>query len=136
FMPKQNVEETTFNQQTFKRGLGSLLAWFVGVGAGIVGAGGSFLLVPTMLVILKIPTRMTIASSLAITFLSSIGTTTSNVVAGQVTRPPAIIIVVATLIATPLVAKPCKIIDTTYIQWILAILVSGTAVEVLMDILV
>src|SRR5699024_10721557 len=136
FMTKQNVEETTFNQQIFKRGLGSLLAWFAGVGAGIVGAGGSFLLVPLMLVILKIPTRMTIASSLAITFISSIGTSASKVVTGQVTWLPSIIMVVASLIASPLGAKTGKNINTTYLQWILAILILGTAVKVWMDILV
>src|SRR5699024_740957 len=133
---KQNVEETTFNQQTFKRGLGSLLTGFVGVGAGIVGAGGSFLLLPIMLVILKIPSSMTIASSLAITFISSIGTSASKVVTGQVPWLSAIIMVVASLIASPLGAKTGKNINTTYLQWILAILILGTAVKVWMDILV
>src|SRR5699024_8788688 len=117
FIPKQNVEETSFNQQTFNRGLGYLLDWFIGLGALFVGAGGSFLLVPIMLVILKIPTRMTIASSLAITFISSIGTSASKVVTGQVTWLPAIIMVVASLIASPLGAKTGKNINTTYLQW-------------------
>src|SRR5699024_4590118 len=136
FMPKQNTEETVFHQQNFKRGLGSFLAWFVGVGAGIVGAGGSFLLVPIMLVILKIPTRMTIASSLAITFISSIGTSASKVATGQVTWVPAIIMVIASLIASPLGAKTGKNMNTKYLQWILAILILGTAIKVWMDILV
>ncbi|MED4965347.1 hypothetical protein P9744_14805, partial [Heyndrickxia coagulans] len=36
--------------------------WVHYIGSGIVGAAGAFLLVPIMLVVLKTPTRMTIAS--------------------------------------------------------------------------
>lgn len=43
-------------------------AFIVGGIAGIVGAGGAFILIPIMLTVLKIPTRITIASSLAIVF--------------------------------------------------------------------
>src|SRR5699024_12709221 len=74
-------------------------------------------------------------SSLAITFISSIGTSASKVVTGQVTWLPAIIMVVARLIASPLGAKKGKNINTTYLQWILDILILGTAVNVWMDIL-
>ena len=52
-----------------------MLAFIVGASSGIVGAGGAFILVPIMLVILKLPTHMTIATSLAITFISSISIT-------------------------------------------------------------
>jgi len=39
-----------------------LVLWVHYIGSGIVGAAGAFLLVPIMLVVLKTPTRMTIAS--------------------------------------------------------------------------
>lgn len=55
----------------FNKWLVAGLAFIVGIGAGIVGAAGAFILVPIMLVVLKVPTRMTIATSLAITFISS-----------------------------------------------------------------
>src|SRR5690606_25961892 len=75
FIPKKNVDDVPFDQVTFNKWLAAVLSFIVGIGAGIVGAAGAFLLVPIMLVVLKIPTRMTIASSLAITFISSIGST-------------------------------------------------------------
>ena len=56
-----------------------LVGVYVGGASGIIGAGGSFLLVPIMLVILKLPIRMTIATSIAVTFISSIGITTGKV---------------------------------------------------------
>src|SRR5690625_1188784 len=70
FLPKSNDDgQTDMSQITFNKPLAALLALIVGVAAGIVGAAGAFILVPIMIVVLKIPTRMTIASSLAITFI-------------------------------------------------------------------
>ena len=90
------------DQVKFNKWLAAALALVVGIGAGIVGAAGAFLLVPIMLVVLKIPTRMTIATSLAITFISSIGSTVGKLTTGQVDYIPALIMVVASLIASPL----------------------------------
>ena len=72
-VPKKRIDDTPLDQVKFNKWLAAILSFVVGIGAGIVGAGGAFLLVPIMLVVLKIPTRMTIASSLAITLISSIG---------------------------------------------------------------
>ena len=73
FVPKKGIDDIPLDQVEFNKWLAASLAFIVGIGAGIVGAAGAFLLVPIMLVVLKIPTDMTIASSLAITFISSIG---------------------------------------------------------------
>lgn len=136
FMPKKGIDHTPFDILNFNRWLAAMLALIVGVSAGIVGAGGAFLLVPIMLVVLKIPTRITIASSLAITFISSIGATTSKVITGQVLFLPAVIMIVASLIASPLGAKVGKKVNTKHLQWILAVLILGTAIKIWMDILI
>ena len=74
FVPKRNNgDEVKYNKW-----LASLLAFIVGGASGIIGAGGSFLLVPIMLVILKLLIRTTIATSIAITFISSVGITTEK----------------------------------------------------------
>lgn len=75
FFPKEQNETIAYEDVTFHKSLAVALATVVGLTAGIVGAAGGFILVPIMLVVMKIPTRMTVASSLAITFISSIGTT-------------------------------------------------------------
>ena len=111
------------------------LALIVGIGSGIVGAAGAFLLVPIMLVVLKIPTRMTIASSLAITFLSSIGATVGKITTGQVEFLPSVIMIIASLIASPLGAMAGKKINTKILQVILALLILATAIKIWMDIL-
>ncbi|KAA0546726.1 sulfite exporter TauE/SafE family protein [Bacillus sp. BGMRC 2118] len=135
FVPKKNVDDIPFDQVKFNPWLAAVLALIVGLGAGIVGAAGAFLLVPIMLVVLKIPTRMTIASSLAITFISSIGATVGKITTGQIEYAPAFIMIVANLIASPLGAMAGKKINTKVLQVILAILIGGTAIKIWMDIL-
>jgi uncharacterized membrane protein YfcA len=71
-----------------------------------------------MLVVLKIPTRMTIATSLAITFISSIGSTVGKVATGQVEYIPAAIMIIASLIASPLGANAAGNPGCAYIGYI------------------
>ncbi|GAA0443435.1 MAG: sulfite exporter TauE/SafE family protein [Bacillota bacterium] len=135
FVPKKGIDDIPMDQVKFNKWLAAFLAFLVGIGAGIVGAAGAFILVPIMLLVLKIPTRMTIATSLAITFISSIGATTGKLLTGQVLFIPAILMIVASLIASPLGANFGKKVNTKLLQWILAILILGTAIKIWLDIL-
>ena len=135
FIPNKGVDEIPLDQVKFNKWLAASLALVVGIGAGIVGAAGAFLLVPIMLVVLKIPTRMTIATSLAITFISSIGSTVGKLTTGQVDYIPALIMVVASLIASPLGAAAGKKMNTKILQIILAVLILATAIKIWLDIL-
>lgn len=120
---------------TFNKPLASFLSLIVGFAAGIVGAAGAFILVPIMIVVLKIPTRMTIATSLAITFISSIGTAIGKISTGQVLLWPAVIMVIASLIGAPLGVATSKRMNTKVLQWILAILIFASAMKIWTDLL-
>ena len=135
FVPKKGIDDIPLEQVKFNKWLAALLAFIVGIGAGIVGAGGAFLLVPIMMVVLKIPTRMTIASSLAITLISSIGSVSGKISTGQVEFLPAIILVVASLIASPIGANAGKKVNTRVLQVIMGFLILATAVKTWMTIL-
>ncbi|MCV9887248.1 sulfite exporter TauE/SafE family protein [Metabacillus halosaccharovorans] len=135
FIPKKGIDDIPLDQVKFNKWLAAILALIVGVGAGIVGAAGAFLLVPIMLVVLKIPTRMTIASSLAITFISSIGATVGKITTGQVDYGPAAIMVIASLIASPLGAMAGKKVNTKVLQVILALLIFATAIKIWLEII-
>ncbi|WP_426980511.1 sulfite exporter TauE/SafE family protein [Bacillus pseudomycoides] len=134
FIPKKNRSELPLEELTYNKGLASMLAFIVGASSGIVGAGGAFILVPIMLVILKLPTHMTIATSLAITFISSIGITAGKVTTGQVVVLPSIMIAIASLIASPLGASVGKRLNQKVLQWILAILIVSISIKIWMDI--
>lgn len=135
-MPKMGVDDLPPEQVNFNRFLAIILAFIVGIAAGIVGAGGAFLLVPIMLTVLKIPTRMTIASSLAITLISSIGSIAGKISTDHIEIFSTLIIVVASLIGSPLGANIGKKINTKILQIIMGVLILATAVKIWMDILV
>lgn len=133
FIPKKGLDDIPVDQVKFNKWLAATLALVVGIGAGIVGAAGAFILVPIMLVVLKIPTRMTIASSLAITFISSIGSTIGKVATDQILYGPAVIMIIASVIAAPLGAKSGQKMNTKVLQWLLALLILGTAIKIWTD---
>lgn len=130
FVPKKGLDDQDLTRITFHKPLASGLSFVVGIGSGIVGAAGAFILVPIMLVVLKIPTRMTIATSLAVTLISSIGATVGKVATGQVLYGPALIMIVASLIAAPLGAKAGQKVNTKLLQSILAVIILATAIQI------
>ena len=135
FIPKKQVDDKPLHEVTFNKPLAVGLALIVGIGSGIVGAAGGFLLVPIMLTVLHIPTRMTIATSLAVTFISSTGGSVGKLMTGQVDYWPAFIMIIASIIAAPLGAKAGKKMNTKVLQIILAIMIAATAIKIWMDIL-
>src|SRR5699024_1294739 len=134
-VPKKLTDDMPLNEVTFNKPLATILALIVGIASGIVGAAGGFLLVPIMLTVLHIPTRMTIATSLAVTFISSIGGSVGKRVTGQVDYGPAVIMIVASLLAAPLGAKASRKMNTRILQIFLALLIAGTAVKIWADLL-
>ena len=136
FVPKKQVDDHPMDQVTFNKPLAVILSLIVGIGSGIVGAAGGFLLVPIMLTVLHIPTRMTIATSLAVTFISSIGSSVGKLMTGQVDYLPAMIMIIASIIAAPLGAKLGKTMNTRVLQVILALMIAGTAIKIWVDILI
>ena len=87
-----------------------------------------------MLIVLHIPTRMTNATSLAVTFISSIGGSFGKLVTGQVDYWPEAIMIVASVIATPLGALSGKKMNTKLLQIILGVLIGATAIKIWWDI--
>ncbi|SDK87924.1 sulfite exporter TauE/SafE family protein [Lacicoccus qingdaonensis] len=136
FLPKKEIPFSPGERLNFNAPLAAGLALITGVAAGIVGAAGAFILVPIMLVVLKIPTRVTIATSLAVTFISSIGTTVGKIVTDQVLYGPAVIMIIASLIAAPLGAKAGQKMNVKILQWVLALLILATAVKIWSEILI
>ncbi|MED1801226.1 sulfite exporter TauE/SafE family protein [Brevibacillus porteri] len=136
FLPKKRMDGREQTEVIFHKPTAVLSALIVGGASGIVGAAGAFILVPIMLTILKIPTRVTIASSLAITFLSSIGSTIGKWMAGDILLWPSVIMVIASIMAAPLGTKVSKRLGTRILQTILALLILATTIKIWADILI
>ena len=71
------------------------IALVIGFLGGLVGQGGSFILIPLMLHVLRLPTRVVIGSNLALVFLASLAGFAGKAATGQVPLLPAALLVVA-----------------------------------------
>lgn len=81
------------NGLTLSRPLAIVVGLSVGTMAGLVGAGGAFLLVPLLITVLKVPTRLTIGSSLAITIWTAAAGFFGKLVTAQIPFGPAAVLV-------------------------------------------
>ncbi|WP_373228712.1 sulfite exporter TauE/SafE family protein [Cohnella sp.] len=135
FLPKKGDDNADYSKLIFNKPLAAGLAALIGILSGIVGAAGAFITVPVMLVILKIPTRVAIASSLAITFIASIGSTAGKLMGGHMLLIPSAAMVIASVIASPIGANISKKLNTKVLQWILAALIVATVIKIWIDIL-
>lgn len=133
FIPQKEAEREP-REVGYNKWLAASSAFLVGIAAGIVGAGGAFILVPIMIVVLKVPMRVTIATSLAITFLSSIGVASGKLLTGQVPYIPALVMIAASLIAAPLGVKASLKINARKLQMLLAVLIVLSAAKIWLDI--
>ncbi|GAB2693420.1 sulfite exporter TauE/SafE family protein [Paenibacillus thermoaerophilus] len=133
FVPKKETDKADYSHVSFNATVAATAA-IVGLLSGIVGAAGAFLTVPILLVVLKIPTRVAIASSLAITFLSSIGTAVGKVIGGHLPLIPSLVMVIASVIGSSLGAAAGMKIKVNVLQWILASLITATVIKIWMDI--
>ncbi|RJE84367.1 sulfite exporter TauE/SafE family protein [Paenibacillus sp. 1011MAR3C5] len=134
FMPKRG-EEGSLDKLSFNKPLAAGSAAAVGILSGIVGAAGAFITLPIMLVLLRIPTRVAIASSLAITFLSSIGSVGGKLMGGHMLLIPSIVMIVASIIGSPIGAKLGQRMNVKVLQWLLSLLITATVVKIWWDIL-
>lgn len=68
FLPHKKDDELPVEDVEFNKYLAFSVALPVGFLGGIVGQGGAFILIPMMLYVIKIPMRIALGSSLAISF--------------------------------------------------------------------
>ncbi|KQY94805.1 hypothetical protein ASD24_04485 [Paenibacillus sp. Root52] len=114
----------------FNKGIASVTAGAVGIVSGIVGAGGAFILIPIMLTVLRIPIRITIASSLAIVFISAIGGVLGKLSGGNIPLEPIIYTVIGSLIGATLGSRVSSMINVKLLRYGLIVLIAFTAVKV------
>jgi uncharacterized protein len=107
----------------------------VGTAAGLVGAGGAFLLVPLLLVVVGLPMRITIGSSLAITALAATAGVAGKLVTGQVALAPSLAVVLGAVPGAQLGAVLSRRLSPAGLKRVLFIVVMGSALRVWWDVL-
>jgi len=111
------------------------VAGTVGLAAGLVGAGGGFLLVPLLLVVADIPIRVTIGSSLAITALAAISGFTGKLVTGQIPLAPTLAVVAGAIPGARFGAAMSRRLSPFGLRVALFAFVTVTAIKVWADLL-
>ena len=134
-IPSKGKQQEDSSEIIYNRMIAIIAAFLTGIVSGIVGAGGGFILIPIMLKVLKIPTRTTIASSLAIVFISAIGGVVGKVTGGPIPIIPTLFTVIGSVIGAPLGSRISGKINVKYLRYALVILISLTAIKVWMSIL-
>ena len=114
----------------YSRTLTATVAAGVGFAAGLVGAGGAFLLVPLLLVVVGVPIRVTIGSSLAITALAATAGVIGKLVTGQVPLGPAFVVALGAVPGAQLGAVASRRLAGGALKGILFVVIALTGVRV------
>lgn len=107
----------------------------VGIAAGLVGAGGAFLLVPLLLVVVGVPIRVTIGSSLAITAVAATAGVLGKAVTGQIPVPPALVVAASALPGAQLGAAASRRLSGGALKRALRVVIVLTGVKVWWNVL-
>lgn len=106
----------------------------VGVMAGLVGAGGAFLLIPLLITVLKVPTRLTIGSSLAITVWTASAGLLGKLVTAQIPFGPAAVLVLGAMPGVAIGEWASRRTRVRTLRGLLTILIALVAVRVWIDV--
>jgi uncharacterized membrane protein YfcA len=119
----------------FNRPLAFGLGAGVGFLAGMVGAGGAFILIPALLYIVRIPLRVTIGTSLWIVVASSIAGLLGKAFTGQVDWPFALALLAGALPAGLLGAIVSRRTHPSRLTTVLGVTIALVAVRMWVDVL-
>jgi len=126
---KQDSENPDIECLTFSRWRAMISASGVGLLGGLVGQGGSFILIPLMTSFVQIPTRIAIGSNLAIVLLSSAAGFIGKGVTGQIEWLMTIPIALTVLPAAHLGSLVSRKVPVLRLRQALAVLIAVTAIK-------
>ncbi|HKZ06961.1 MAG TPA: sulfite exporter TauE/SafE family protein [Methylomirabilota bacterium] len=74
----------------------------IGVGAGLVGSGGAFLTVPVLVTLLRLPMRLAIGTSLAVTGVSAVSGVIGKALGAQIPLGPTALVMLGSVLGAPM----------------------------------
>ena len=127
-------DDMTEDQVSFSRPLAITIGSAVGSLTGLVGQGGAFIIIPLMLYVLKMPLRVALGSTLAIGLFSATAGLIGKAATGQIPYSLAAALLAGAIPAAKAGAVIGRKTKTLYLRWLLAAIISGTAVKIWLDI--
>jgi len=114
----------------FSRSRAVSVAGAVGLLGGLVGQGGSFILIPLMTSFMQVPTRIAIGSNLGIVFLASLAGFIGKAATGQIAWALALPIVLTVLPAAQLGGLLSRRVPIAGLRVLLALCIAIAAVRI------
>jgi uncharacterized membrane protein YfcA len=123
-------DELTEEHVVFHKTTAIVIGIVLGFSIGLVGQGGAFILIPTMLYVLKIPLRVALGSTLAIGLFSSSAGLVGKMATSQVPFLMALPLLAGAIPAARFGSIVGKKTNTQFLRWLLAAIIFATAVKV------
>jgi uncharacterized protein len=105
----------------------------IGLASGLVGAGGAFLLVPVLIAVLRVPVRLAIGTSLAMTGASAALGVLGKVVTAQLPLWPALVVIAGSLTGAPIGAQVSRHVSVGVLRFVLGAIVAVVTIRVWID---
>jgi hypothetical protein len=134
-VPFREEPAATHGAVSFSRPLALATTAPLGFLGGLVGQSGAFILIPVMLYVLRIPTRVTIGSSLGIVFLAALAGSAGKLITGQVEIFMALFCVSGALVGARAGAYLSQRTRTVNLRRALALVILLAAIRMVVDIL-
>ena len=133
--PARGLDGAGGGMAEFSRVAAACYPGAIGVASGLVGAGGAFLLVPVLIAILRVPVRVSIGTSLAMTGISAAVGFLGKAFTGQILLWPAVAVVLGSLWGAPLGAKASRRAPVNVLRAVLGALIALVTIRVWVDVL-
>jgi len=136
FLPKRSdSEDPDVNILRFSRWRALSAAGGVGLLGGMVGQGGSFILIPLMTSFVQIPTRIAVGSNLAIVLLSTTAAFIGKAATGQIEWLLVVPIILTVVPAATLGGYVSRKVPVLMLRRILAFLIGLAAIRIWVSLL-
>lgn len=129
-LPMKDEEEIQAEEFAFPFFPAFSIPLVLGFFLGMVGQGGAFILIPIMLYVLKVPTRLALGSSLGIVLLPASAGFLGKVITGQVLWTPAFLLVIGALLGGRVGANVSQTTKPFFLRYCLALVIVLNAVKI------
>jgi len=119
----------------FSRATAIALCGGIGLVAGLIGAGGAFLLVPVLVGVMRIPMRLSIGTSLAVVGISAVTGFLGKALTGQIPLWPAVTVVLGSLTGAPLGGRLSRRVPVPVLRGVLAGIIALVMLRVWYDVI-